>query len=69
MLRGGPKLALLKDRVNFEIMGANSWGHAPSLGRMSASTVTFYLTNLRAGGPYYQLSQNAPVRAGSQRHS
>src|SRR5262249_18373350 len=30
-LKGGPKPALLADRVNYELMGANEWRHAPSL--------------------------------------
>jgi uncharacterized protein len=60
VMRGGPKPALLKDRVNFEVMGGNRWSHAPSLDRMSADTLRFYLTKVRAG-PYYALSRQRPA--------
>lgn len=30
-LRGGPRPALLRDKVNYQVMGANVWKHAPSL--------------------------------------
>jgi uncharacterized protein len=33
----------LKDRVNFEVMGANEWRHAASLEAMSKGTLRFYL--------------------------
>ena len=65
VMRGAPKPSLVKDRINFEVMGANRWEHAPSLDRMAPSTITFYLTNLNAGGSYYQLSQSAPAKVGS----
>ena len=32
VLRGKPKPALLKNTINYEVMGANVWRHAPSLG-------------------------------------
>jgi putative CocE/NonD family hydrolase len=43
VLRGGRKPALLKDRVNFEVMGANQWRHAPSLDAMVHGALRFYL--------------------------
>jgi len=33
----GPRPAILADKVNYEVMGANAWNHAPSIERMSAS--------------------------------
>ncbi|HET6329554.1 MAG TPA: CocE/NonD family hydrolase [Holophagaceae bacterium] len=47
-LRGGPKPALLQDRVNYEILGANRWGHAPSLEAMGDATLTLYPSPLKA---------------------
>jgi hypothetical protein len=69
VMRGGPKPAILKDRVNFEVMGANRWEHAPSLDRMTPSDVTYYLTNVHAGSRYYELSQDAPAATGSLRQT
>lgn len=34
-LKGGRKPALLADRVNYELMGANEWRHAPSIAAMA----------------------------------
>lgn len=48
-LKGGKKPALLKDRINYQIMGANRWGHAPSLDKMGNQTLKFYLNNARSG--------------------
>jgi hypothetical protein len=31
ILRGGVKPAVLQDRVNYQVMGGNTWEHAPSL--------------------------------------
>lgn len=69
VMRGAPRPSLVKDRINFEVMGANRWGHAPSLERMTSSTITFYLTNRHAGGSCYQLSPSAPAKPGSLHES
>jgi uncharacterized protein len=47
VLRAGPKPALLRDRVNFEVMGANVWQHASSLEAMAVARVPFYFSDLR----------------------
>ena len=39
VLKGAQTPALLKDRVNFEVMGANEWRHAPSLEAMGNGTL------------------------------
>lgn len=44
VLRGRPKPALLKDRINFELMGSNSWRHAPSIEKMSDRRLRLYLS-------------------------
>lgn len=49
VLKGGPKPALLKDRVNYEVMGANVWRHAPSLAAMADRRLKF-LSERRACG-------------------
>lgn len=53
VLRGGPKPALLRDKVNYEVMGANVWKHVPSLAAMSGGRrVTYHLSNQRRGNAY-----------------
>jgi putative CocE/NonD family hydrolase len=63
VLRHGPKPALLQDRVNYEVMGANVWRHAPSLEGMSNATLTLYLTSVRQG-ERYRLDASRPATAG-----
>lgn len=43
ILKVGPKPALLKDRVNYQVMGTNQWKHVSSLQQMNNDTLTFYL--------------------------
>ncbi len=49
VLKGMAKPAILKDRINYEVMGADEWRHAPSFGAMSNDTLTFYLRADREG--------------------
>jgi uncharacterized protein len=64
IMRGGKKPALLKDKINYQVMGANVWRHAPSLEKMSNQTLTLYLTDVKANGNYYQLSRTRPRKTG-----
>lgn len=43
IMRGGPRPALLADRINFEVMGANVWRHAPSIAAMVQRRQRYYL--------------------------
>jgi len=63
VMRGGKKPELLKDRINYEVMGANEWKHAPSLEKMSNEMLTLYLTDKKSGN-YYQLSREKPSKPG-----
>jgi len=45
VLKGKPKPQLLQDKINYEVMGANQWKHAPSLGKMNNDTLVLYLSN------------------------
>jgi putative CocE/NonD family hydrolase len=44
ILRGAPLPALLKDRINYQLMGANTWNHSPSVAKMSDQTLRLYLS-------------------------
>lgn len=52
VLRGAPRPALLADRVNFEVIGANRWEHVPSLSATSDDTITLRLSAERDGGDH-----------------
>lgn len=61
ILRGGPKPSILKDKMNYAVMGANEWRHSPSLEKMSDTVLRFYFSdNLSLKKPFkpgYQLQQ------------
>ncbi len=50
VLKGAVRPALLQDRVNFEVMGANQWRHVPSLAAMADGTLRLYLDAGSADG-------------------
>jgi predicted acyl esterase len=58
VFKGAAKPALLKDKINFQVMGANRWRHAPSIAAMSDESRKFYLTSAR-------LSPEKPASAAS----
>lgn len=45
IFKNAPKPALLKDKINFQVMGTNQWKHVSELNEMSNDTLTFYLSN------------------------
>lgn len=45
ILKGKSKPELLKDKVNYQVMGSNEWRHAPNLQIINNDTLTFYLDN------------------------
>jgi putative CocE/NonD family hydrolase len=63
VMKGGPKPALLKDRINYEVMGANVWRHVPSIEKMADQRIKLYLTNTQAG-TRYELSSRTPATRG-----
>jgi putative CocE/NonD family hydrolase len=50
VLKGTTRPPLLQDRVNYQLMGANTWEHAPSLEALSKSSQRFYLESGQAAG-------------------
>jgi len=55
ILKGKTKPALLKDKINYQVMGANTWGHASSLQSMANDTLRYYLGNRRSGVAFASL--------------
>jgi uncharacterized protein len=43
ILKDKPKPGLLKEKVNFQVMGSNQWRHSPNLETISNDTLTLYL--------------------------
>ena len=63
-----PLPALLKDRINFEVMGANEWRHAPSLEAMSPKRLRLYFSAERTG-ERVQLTAKKPAKRAHLTHT
>ena len=50
VFHGAPLPTLLSNRVNFEVMGADTWRHASTLADMATGRRRFYLTGRRQAG-------------------
>ncbi len=67
ILKGGPLPAILKDRINYQVMGTDKWRHAPSLQAMNTDSLTLYLSNIRQG-EHYKLIPRKEGQAEYVRH-
>ncbi|WP_299522966.1 CocE/NonD family hydrolase [Winogradskyella sp.] len=52
ILKGTPQPSFLKDKVNFQVMGTNTWYHSNSLSEMSNDTLTLYFSTTKLGANY-----------------
>lgn len=59
VMKGGPKPAILEERINYQVMGANVWRHAASIEAMSTEKLTLFFTSERSGD-YFRLSATRP---------
>lgn len=57
VMRNGARPPLVKDRVNYQVMGANVWRHAASIPAMSNVVATFHLSGVRHGDRYLLASE------------
>jgi len=64
ILKGGPRPRLLGDRINYEVIGANRWKHAPSINAMANAKLRFYLSAERTDSTY-RLQPGRPARDSS----
>ena len=64
IFKSGTKPELLKDRINYQVMGANVWRHAPSIEKMSESVLTLYLDSAKDGA-FHRLAKVKPAVRGS----
>jgi putative CocE/NonD family hydrolase len=60
VLKGAPRPALLENRVNFEVMGANVWRHVPSLDAMASEKLRLYFAPDEGGGSAHRLAAAPP---------
>ncbi|WP_397446001.1 CocE/NonD family hydrolase [Polaribacter sp. R77954] len=58
VLKGKAKPSILKDKVNFQVMGTNTWMHKPSLNAMTNDTLQFHLSSEK-GNDFYALKTKA----------
>jgi putative CocE/NonD family hydrolase len=63
VLRNGKRPALIQDRINYEVMGANLWRHASSIAQMNSEKLTLYLTDIPEGDRH-RLDPVKPVKSG-----
>lgn len=68
VLRGGPKPALLVDRLNYQVMGANVWKSAPTAESASPQRLRLYLAPERTGARY-GLRSSPAVKGAAIAHS
>jgi putative CocE/NonD family hydrolase len=59
ILKEGKKPKILKDKINYQVMGANEWRSASSIENMSNKSLKLYLTNKKFKN-YYSLSSKKP---------
>ena len=52
IFKNGKKPTLLQDRINYQVMGTNSWRHAKSIAQMSDTSLTFYLSPMKLDSNY-----------------
>jgi putative CocE/NonD family hydrolase len=63
LFKGAPKPVWLRDKVNYQVMGANVWKHAPSLEAMGEQGLRFHLASLRRDNRY-RLTTDPPIASG-----
>jgi len=63
VLFGKPKPTLIKDKVNYQLMGNNTWQHKPSLSEINKQAITYHLGLQKNSEGFYPLTTN------QQKHS
>ncbi|MFC2187602.1 CocE/NonD family hydrolase [Fulvivirgaceae bacterium LMO-SS25] len=57
----GEKPEILKDKINYQVMGANEWRSAPSIEQMSNENLKLYLTTDKSDD-IYSLKNERPIK-------
>ncbi|MDV3437250.1 CocE/NonD family hydrolase [Stenotrophomonas sp. C2852] len=62
VLRGAPRPPLVPDRVNYQLMGANTWGHAATLEAAAGAHRRYHLSADQASSDgYHRLLEQPPA--------
>ena len=62
VLRGAPRPSLVPDRVNYQLMGANTWGHAATLEAAAGAHRRYHLSADQASSDgYHRLLEQSPA--------
>ncbi|HEY6618989.1 MAG TPA: CocE/NonD family hydrolase [Steroidobacteraceae bacterium] len=64
-LKGGAKPAILADKINYEVTGANLWKHAPSIAAMATQSVRYFLSADGAGVADHDYRLSGTATAGA----
>lgn len=62
LFNGAERPELLKDRVNYQVMGADTWRHAPTLEAMSPERRRFYFGPVQASGRHGLVAERDRTR-------
>jgi putative CocE/NonD family hydrolase len=65
LFKGAPKPDLLRDRVNYQVMGADTWKHKPSVAAMANGSLRLYPQTAPAGDEPHRLGTEPPPRGAS----
>jgi uncharacterized protein len=66
VMRHGPKPSMLRNRINYEVMGSDKWGHSDSIRAMSNQHLRLFLTSDPVGD-HFLLSSTMPSAKASVR--
>jgi len=61
ILKNGQKPEILKDKINYQVMGANEWRSASSIDKMANGFLKMYLTDSKSGN-FYALNGKKPIQ-------
>jgi putative CocE/NonD family hydrolase len=64
ILKDSTRPAILKDRVNFEVMGKNEWRHVSSLDKMYNDSAIFYFGSIPNSTQQFSLTPSKPDKPG-----
>lgn len=67
-LKDKARPTILKDKINYQLMGANTWQHRPTLATTSNDTLTFFLSGKKKGR-FRELATTPQNNAASQQVS
>ena len=69
VLKGAPLPDLLKDKINFEVMGENRWRHVSSLRQLDNDTLTFYLSSAHDTGNQCRLVHAPDINSSADQYA